>query len=152
MQLNRNSWTVALLIVAAIPLSACTKVTEGEASAPQPFKIVKIQGTDANRLELTKKAADRIGIQTAPIGETTGADGVTAEKVVDYAALIYDAEGHAFVYTNPDPLVFVRQSITVDSIDGDRVLFSDGPPAGTVVVTVGVPELFGIDSGVGGNE
>jgi hypothetical protein len=152
MQRKRSRWTVVLLILAALPLSACAKVAEEEAAAAEPAKVVKVEGTNLSRLVLTKKATERIGIKTAPVGEVQRFGGDTVRKVVDYSTLIYDAEGHAFVFTNPEPLVFVRLPITVDYIDGDRVVFSDGPPIGTAVVTVGVPELFGIDAGVGGNE
>jgi hypothetical protein len=33
----------------------------------------------------------------------------------------------------------------VDRIEGDRVLLTDGPPAGTKVVTVGVTEVYGTE-------
>ena len=43
---------------------------------------------------------------------------------------------------------YIRK-ITVDYIEGERVYLLDGPPAGTEVAVVGVPELYGIDTGVG---
>jgi len=46
--------------------------------------------------------------------------------------------------------VFVRHAITVDRIEADRAVLSAGPPIGTLVVTVGVAELWGIETGVGG--
>jgi hypothetical protein len=149
---HRKRRTLALLVLAALPFSACAKVAEEEATGPEPARVVQVKGTNQSRLVLTKKAAERVGITTAPVGEITGPGGDGVRKVVDYSALIYDADGNAFVYTNPEPLTFVRQPVTVDVIEGDRVVFSDGPSAGTAVVTVGVPELFGIDAGVGGNE
>jgi len=36
----------------------------------------------------------------------------------------------------------VRQQVRVDHIEGDRVVLSDGPPAGTTIVTVGGAELL----------
>ena len=71
------------------------------------------------------------------------------QLVIPYAAVLYDLHGETWVYTNPEPLVFVRQPITVDFVDGDRAVLLDGPPAGTAIVTVGAPELFGADTGVG---
>ena len=127
-------------------------MTEEEATGPEPARVVKVKGTSQSRLLLTQKAAERVGITTAPVGEIPGPGDGAVRKVVDYSALIYDADGNAFVYTNPEPLTFVRQPVTVDLIENDRVVFSDGPSVGTAVVTVGVPELFGIDAGVGGNE
>jgi len=70
-------------------------------------------------------------------------------KVVPYAAVLYDAHGDTWVYTNPEPLVFVRHRIMVDYINGDQAVLSEGPPAGTVVVTVGGAELFGAEFEIG---
>jgi hypothetical protein len=85
---------------------------------------------------LTANAVKRLDIQTVQ---------VTDPKVVPYAALFYDLHGATWVYTNPAPLTFVRQSISVDSIDGDRALLAAAVPAGTKVVTVGAPELYGTE-------
>jgi hypothetical protein len=70
-------------------------------------------------------------------------------KIIPFAAVMYDAKGNTWVYTNPEPLVFVRQPIKIDTIAGDEVLLAEGPPAGTPVVTVGGAELFGTEFGVG---
>jgi hypothetical protein len=80
-------------------------------------------------------------------GETAGPGPV---KVVPYAAVIYGVHGETWVYTNPEPLVFIREPITIDYIEGDLAVLSEGPPAGTAVVTVGGSELFGAESGIGG--
>jgi hypothetical protein len=69
-------------------------------------------------------------------------------KVVPYAAVLYGVNGETWVYTNPEPLVFVRSPITIDYIDGDLAILSEGPEAGTAVVTVGAAELFGTETGV----
>jgi hypothetical protein len=70
-------------------------------------------------------------------------------KVIPYGAVIYDLHGETWVYTNPEPLVFVRHAILVDYIEGDVAVLLEGPPAGTEVATVGVAELFGTEFGVG---
>ena len=70
-------------------------------------------------------------------------------KTIPYAAVLYDAKGNAWVYTNPQPLVFIRQPVQIDTIAGDKVILVAGPPAGTAVVTVGGAELFGAEFGVG---
>jgi hypothetical protein len=71
------------------------------------------------------------------------------QKVIPYSAVIYDLTGDTWVYTNPEPLTYVRHPISVDYIEGDMVVLVDGPPAGTLIATVGVPELYGADTGVG---
>ena len=74
--------------------------------------------------------------------------GAQTRKVVPSGAVLYDAQGKTWVYTNPEPLVYVRHPITVDYFDGDRVILSsDGPATGTTVVTVGAAELFGAEYG-----
>jgi hypothetical protein len=139
--------TAALLALAALPaLSACSNAS-GEAEKIQPAKVVKVEGTDTQRVELTEKAAQRIGIETTTVKEATGQQ--AGHTVVPYAAVMYDADGHASVYTNPAPLSFVRKSITVSTIEGDSVYLTDGPSAGTAVVTVGTAELFGTETGIG---
>lgn len=80
-------------------------------------------------------------------GEIAGPDPV---KVVPYAAVIYGVHGETWVYTNPEPLVYVRAPVTVEYIEGDLAVLLEGPPVGTAVVTAGGAELFGAESGVGG--
>jgi hypothetical protein len=62
---------------------------------------------------------------------------------------LYETNGDAFVYTNPEPLTFVRAPISVDYIEGELAVLLDGPPSGTAVVTVGAAELLGAEFGVG---
>lgn len=71
------------------------------------------------------------------------------KKVVPYSAVIYDLTGGTWVYTSPEPLTYVREPISVDYIEGDMAVLADGPDVGTLVATVGVAELYGIDTGVG---
>jgi hypothetical protein len=141
---------VALVIPVALALAACAKATHEEAARAEPARVEKVQGSDVNRIVLTKQAVGRLGITTAPVRDLAPA--VPGRTVIDYSALIYDANGAAAVYTNPEPLVFVRAPVTVDNIQRDQAFLSSGPPPGTEVVTVGAPELYGIDGGIGGNE
>ena len=73
----------------------------------------------------------------------------TPRKVIPYAALLYDADGSSWTYTNPEPLVFVRHRVSVDHIVNDLAVLSEGPPSGTPVVTVGASELFGAEFRIG---
>ena len=88
-------------------------------------------------------------IKTSTVREVERFGGDTARKVVDYAAVVYEPKGDTAVYTNPEPLVFVRKPVKVEYIDGDVAVLADGPPAGTAVVTVGTAELLGMEFGVG---
>src|SRR5438552_383935 len=73
--------------------------------------------------------------------------GAAMRRIVATSSVLYDAKGKTWVYTSPEPMVFVRHAITVDHIDGDRVVLSDGPAPGTAVVTVGAAELLGTEYG-----
>jgi hypothetical protein len=88
-----------------------------------------------------------LGIETAEVSseEIEG----TPRQVIPYGAVIYDTKGATWAYTSPEPLTFVRQSITINAIDGDRAVLSEGPDDGTVVVSVGAPELYGTEYKVG---
>jgi len=69
--------------------------------------------------------------------------------VIPYSAVIYDLKGETWVYTSPEALTFVRERITVDYIEGDQAILTQGPAAGTKIVSVGAAELFGTEFGVG---
>ena len=145
MKLN-ISLSILLAVLLVLPLSACgaqIPVT-GEESEAKPVVLDPIVGTDLNRLTLTEKAAERLGLETAQV-RAEQVDG-TEQLVVPYAALLYDPSGVTWVYVNVEPLVFVRQEIIVDSIQGDDVILSEGPEAGTNVVTLGATELYGSES------
>jgi hypothetical protein len=135
--MKRISHLMVLMVVLAGLLSACAPKPAATEKV-QPAKLEPIDGTDLKRVILTEKAASRLDIQTASV----------QGKTIPYAAVIYDTEGNTWIYTNPEPLTFVRQSIVIDRIEGDQVFLSQGLDVNTVVVTVGVSELYGSETGV----
>ena len=152
-----HGWWVVILILAAVQLSACTQKSDMP-SQTKPAKVEVVQGTDVSRVTLSPRAAERLDIKTGPLRDepvrgrkpvTQGepARGDVARKVVPTSAVLYDAKGKTWVYTNPEGLVFVRHAIRIDYIDGDRAVLSDGPASGTAVVTVGAAELLGTEYG-----
>ena len=64
---------------------------------------------------------------------------------VPSSAVFVDPDGVWWVYTNPEPLVFERHEIGLEREEGGVAYLSSGPPAGATVVTVGVPELYGVE-------
>jgi hypothetical protein len=117
----------------------------------EPAHVEHLEGTKLSRVTLTAKAAERLDIQTDQVRETEVLySGETSKRmVVPYASVLYDPHGNTWVYTNPEPLVFVRHHIDIDYIEGDLAVLSDGPASGTAVVTVGVAELYGTEFGMG---
>jgi hypothetical protein len=143
MKLN-ISLSILLAVLLALLLSACGAQVSVAEEEPSPAQLEPIEGTDLNRITLTEQAADRLGLEVAQV-RAEQVDGID-QFVVPYAALLYDPSGVTWVYVSVEPLVFVRQAIVVDSIQGDDVFLSEGPEAGASVVTLGATELFGSES------
>lgn len=132
---------VSLVLGAAgVALSGCTEVETEASHGYEPSKLEEIKGSeDLKRITFTREGAQRVRLETAQVESKGG------QRVVPYAALIYDPEGKTYVYVSPEPRTFLREAVKVDRIDGDRMLLSDGPPTGTEVVTVGVAEVYGTE-------
>jgi hypothetical protein len=127
---------VVLLVLVLVDPSAETAATT---SKPKAAVAEAIEGSDVKKLTFTEKAVERLDIQVAEV----------ADNAIPYAAVLYGLDGETFVYTNPEPLVYIRAPIVVDHIEGDQAILADGPPAGTSVVTVGGAELIGLEFGLG---
>lgn len=130
-------------LVAALLLAACGEAPSDEHVIDEPATVEEVEGQEVARVTITQKAAERLDIQTAVV-ETAG-----ERTVVPSAAVIVDPAGDFWVFTNPEPLVFVRHKISIDYEDGNQAFLTDGPPAGSKIVTVGVAELYGTEYGVG---
>ncbi len=136
----------ALLVGAALLLPACGQPSAEAAPLDQPATMEPIEGTELSRITLSPEAHQRLDIQTT---ETRHVEG-QLRLVVPHSALLYDAEGMTWVYVETEPLVYVRHEVTVDRVDGEQAVLHDGPPEGTLVVTVGAAELIGVETGIGG--
>jgi hypothetical protein len=130
-------------------------VNAKDGAAGKAAKLIKApNGTDAKEAARTLYyKAEEGGHALAP-GERVRVEveltGNGNERLtVPFAALIYEPDGRNSVYTNPEPLVFIRHYIKVDYVEGDLAILSDGPPVGTSVVTDGAIELFGAEFKVG---
>ena len=141
--MKRSLLGIAVLMVALI-LTACGGAVSDEyVIEEQPYALEPIEGEDVLRVTLTESAVERIGIETVPV-EQRG-----SRLVVPYDSVYIDAHGGFWVYTNPEPLVFVRAPIDIVHETSSRAFLVDGPPAGTRVVTVGAPELYGTETEFG---
>jgi multidrug efflux pump subunit AcrA (membrane-fusion protein) len=260
---HNNRWIVVILVLAAVLLVACGGQGPEQAGTEEeePAVVELLDGTELNRVTLTARAAERLGIETTPVrmevvtrqrtfggvvearpdaaedtsivrvrvplnlndmellapgqsalvmplydDEDNGDDddellGLTGQEVVEDdlddtepddledgsvivfydventdqrlalgdkvgvrlslagsgeervvipdSAVIYDLNGETWTYVSPEPLVFHRAPITIDYVQDGLAVLSDGPEVGTEVATVGVPELYGADTGVG---
>lgn len=139
---------LAFLVAAGLLLEGCAGSQDVAGATSAPLTVQETEGSDISRLTLSDKALERLGIETVAVAEEL-VDG-SARLVIPYAAILYAADGSVWTYTNPEGLLFVRAPITVDRIDGNVAILAGGPPAGTLVVTVGGSELWGAEHGVGG--
>ncbi len=137
---------IFILVICGLALSACGNQPIS-AEKVEPIMVEKIDGTDLNKLVLTEHAVKRLDIQTTTVSETMMED--NTYLVVPYSTIVYDLRGEVWLYVNPAPLTYQREKVVVETIDGGSVYLSAGPPVGTVVVTTGVAELYGADTGVG---
>ena len=149
MGFRRN--VTAILVVAGIG-AGLTGCAEAEAAGGEEAslngnvaKVEVIEGSPLSKVSLSPEATERLGITTGVVTRQA----VTGRTVVPYGAVIYDADGAAFVYTVPQPSTFVRSPVTVTDVGGDLAAIDTTLPIGTQVVTVGVSELLGTETGVG---
>ncbi len=110
---------------------------------PDPATAEEI---DQNRhiLRLTPRAAERLDLRTATVQAGEG-----NRTMIPYDAVVYWPDGSLWTYIKSADLEYVRQPINVEAVNGDTAILSAGPAPGTEVVTIGVSELWGVESGVG---
>jgi hypothetical protein len=127
-----------VMTVTALQLAACGGAKPATTEKINPSTLEEIEGSDIKRVILTEKAAERIDVQTVPV----------SGLVIPYSAVIYDTEGNTWIYTNPAPLTFLRAPVVIDRIEGDEAFLSQGLESDAPIVTVGVIEIYGAETGV----
>jgi hypothetical protein len=138
-------WVAVAPVLFVVPLvAAACDGPSGEDDAASPAVVEPIKGTNSKRIILTQDAARRLGIHTVAVRSRTAG---TQQTVIPYDAVLYDANGGGWTYTNPRPLVFERAQIRIAEIEGDNAILAKGPAVGTPVVTVGAPEIWGVEYG-----
>ena len=116
--------------------TAVKKILPARVEATNDAKIMKVT--------LTPKAAERLGIVIDEVRVDP-----SGRLIVPYASVLYDLTGKTWVYISADPLTFARGVVVIDTIKGDNVYLTEGPPAGTRVLATGVPQVFGAEVKVG---
>jgi hypothetical protein len=154
---NGGRWAALFALVLCVGLAGCTtSTTTTSSSAEKPATVEAIAGKDVKQLRLTDQAVRRLGIETTTLAraatDAAGAAPAAPMMTVPYSAVVYSADGAPWVYTVPSPRTFIREKVVVANVGGDQgsvAWLSAGPAVGTTVVTVGVPELYGAELGVG---
>jgi hypothetical protein len=144
----RKVLAAAALLIVGVSAAGCRSGAGAEEASVEPATVEAVAGTDLSRVTLTAEGVDRLGLRTAPVAPAVGKG--AARTTIPFSAVLYDADGHAWAYTKAGENAFVRTPITVDRVEGGTAYLRAGPTIGTLVVTVGVPELYGAEFGVGG--
>ena len=146
MTTRRSYGFAALLAATGVALAGCGTA---EGAAPTPAKVASVVTPldgGPGTVTLADAAVRRLGIQTATVA--AGRGGLT----VPYGALVYEADGSAWVFIQTAPRDYRRAPIAVTGITGNTVTLKSGPTAGTRVVTVGAAELVGVEIGIDGEQ
>lgn len=83
---------------------------------------------------------ERIGV-TIPLGDAR------ESLTVPWSAVVLDIHGGAWVYEQVAPRRYARRRVIVAYTAGTDAVLASGPSAGTKIVTAGVQELFGSETG-----
>ncbi len=148
MRIARRYGIASLFLAAGLGLAGCQTSAAGSegAVANSPATVELAEDGGPATLRVAQEAVERLGIDTAPVGGSSGS------LSIPYAAVVYDADGQSWTFVELEPGVYQRAPITITSVDGPNVWLSQGPEVGTPVVTVGAPELVGVEAGISGGE
>jgi hypothetical protein len=134
-------------LLASVALAGCQAAASAEEETlPEVASVETPTDGGPGIVTLAPAAQERLGIETTPVEE--GPDGL----VVPYAALVYATDGSSWVYVQLEDATYQRAEVAVRHKDGENLLLESGPEAGTPVVTVGAPELVGVETGIDGEE
>jgi hypothetical protein len=133
---------LAALLVAPVLASCGGAVTDEYVVENDPGHVEFLEGSDLGRVTMSQPAADRLGIKTEEVGRDRRG------LIVPSSAIFVDTDGQWWVYTNPEPLTFIRHPIKIRRDNAGFARLESGPPAGTDIVTVGVAELYGVEAEV----
>jgi hypothetical protein len=131
-------FALVALVLAAISLQFVLIQEEA------PILLEKQEDTGLYHMTRTERAVERLCLETAEVQAQD--DGML---VVPYSAIMYDLHGEPWTYIRPEPYLYLRHYVTVESIEGDVAYLTQGPEVGTLVVSVAAAELWGAETGIG---
>jgi hypothetical protein len=145
---QRHRWLPSAALALTV-LGGCATVHTTAAKPKDQFVLEKPESGDAARLILEPGVAERLQFKLQPVAVLGAAGASVGPRALPYPALLYKPDGSTFVYTNPEPNVYVHQAVKVDRLDREVAVITEGPDPGTPVVTDGAAELMGMEFGVG---
>lgn len=141
-------WASAAALLGVLALSGCAEVSEAKHTTVEPYSKEETAVAGLYRVKLAQSAVKRLDVKTAVVTQARAKSGALL-KVIPYAAIVYDLNGDTWTYTNPESLLYVREVVRVDYIDGAQAFLLAGPRLGMSVVITGAAQLYGIEFGLG---
>jgi hypothetical protein len=123
------------LVASALVLGACDEVASNLREA-QPYTVEGPEDAAIKRVKMEDSTAALLPVELASVRQEG------KRKVVPHNAVIYNPDGGSFVYTKPKAETYIRAPIEIIRVNGNSAVLSDGPPAGTKIVTTGSAELL----------
>lgn len=156
---QKHSFLFIVLLAAGFTLLAgsCADTSGKDKHGEGPAEVKAIPfvgafdpegGRAAEGITLTEKAAERLGIELVKMKEIQDGQG-QSRKVVPYDSILYDPDGQTWVYTMREPLTYIREPVTIESVEDGKAILTNGPEDQTTIVTIGIAMLYGIEYGIG---
>jgi hypothetical protein len=123
------------LVASALVLGACEEVPSN-LRENQPYTVEGPEDAAIKTVKMEDATAALLPVELTTVRREGG------RKVVSHDAVIYNPDGGSFVYTKPKAETYIRAPIEIVRVKGDDASLSNGPPAGTKIVTTGSAELL----------
>lgn len=148
---KQSRMTLLAVLIGVGAVSGCAQAVADEQDGSangNAAKVERVAGSDVPRIELSDAASKRLGLTTGVVSQQPS--GAIEQLEIPFSAVVYDPNGKPFAYTVVRPGVYTRVPLVVDDVRDDVALLDDGPAPGARVVTTGAQELWGAETGVGG--
>ena len=134
---------IGVALACLLGLQSCAKKPDASHAVAVKHSTVTAVGDGINRITLSSEAVKRLRLEFA----TPAKKG--EQLTLPYKTLLYDPNGKEWAYVSESDTTFKRVALKVSNIDGDTVVYTEGPQPPQQVVTWGAAELFGIEFGIG---
>ena len=134
---------IGVALACSLGLQSCAKKADASHATAVKHSTVTAGAEGISRITLSSEAVKRLRLEF--VTPTKKGEQMT----LPYKSLLYDPNGKEWAYVSESDTTFKRMALKVSTIDGDTVIYTEGPQPSQQVVTWGAAELFGIEFGIG---
>lgn len=133
-----------LIIAISLALTACIR-QEHHLAMVQPAVVEKSTDSDTPlKIRLSAEGRDRLKIESRSFAKDKG-----GKQTIPVSALFYDSDGKTWIYVEIAPLMFQKAIVQVTRSQVNHVSVTTKSDPSLPIVTQGVVELIGAESGLG---